>query len=33
MIVQGFIDLVEQNADTLTQELMQELRIRKGTDH
>ena len=33
MIVQGFIDLVDRNAETLTQELMQELRVRKGTDH
>ncbi|MEN6475505.1 MAG: hypothetical protein ABFD81_15945 [Syntrophaceae bacterium] len=33
MIVQGFIDLVDRNAETLTQELMQELRVRKETDH
>ena len=33
MIVQGFIDLIDQNAETLTQELMQEFRTRKETDH
>lgn len=31
MIVQGFIDLIEQHADTLTRELMEEFRIRKET--
>lgn len=33
MIVQGFIDLIDRNAESLTQELMQEFRIRKETDH
>mgnify|MGYP000920140688 CR=1 FL=1 len=33
MIVQGFIDLIDRNAETLTQELIKELRVRKETDH
>lgn len=33
MIVQGFIDLMDQNAETLIQDLMQEFRARKETDH
>ena len=33
MIVQGFIEIIEHNADTLTRELMDELRTRKETQH